>query len=260
MSKESYKNNFDLLIELVKTSFKMRYQNSVLGFLWVLIKPYAMFLVMYVIFSNIIRSSVDNYAVYLLSGVIFITFINELLILGQMALLERANIILKVSFPRYIAIVAALTGAVINLCINLILILGISLTRGIRLDIQGIIYLLFIILILFIWGVALAFATSILTVRIRDLKNIIELVMFMMQYATPIFYSLDDNFIPNTNIKFLIQYNPLTIMMNQMRAALGVYGERDFILLVAIFSLGIITLIITWTYFNSQVKRIAEYF
>ncbi|MCA9386820.1 ABC transporter permease [Candidatus Dojkabacteria bacterium] len=260
MTKITSKNSIDLLIELVKTSFKMRYQNSVLGFLWVLIKPYAMFLVMYLIFSNIIRSSVENYALYLLTGVIFITFINELLVLGQMSLLERAHIILKVSFPRYIAIVAALIGAVINLCINLILILFIVLMKGIEIDLIGIVHLILVITILFIWGVGMAFITSILTVRIRDLKNIIELGMFMMQYGTPIFYSLDDNLIPNSKIKLLIQYNPLTIMMNQLRAALNVYGQRDFLLLIIVLVLGLLFLFFSYMYFSKQVKKIAEFF
>lgn len=254
------RSNVDLLWELVKTSFKMRYQNSILGFLWVLIKPYTMFLVLYLIFSNIVRSSVDNYALYLLIGVIFITFINELLVLGQLSLLERAQIILKVNFPRYIAIISALIGAVINLFINLVLIIALIIIADIDISILNFLALIFVVFTIFIWGIAIAFFTSILTVRVRDLKNIIELGMFVMQYATPVFYSLDDALIPDGKLKTLISINPLTILMNQTRAALGVYGEFNIMLMIGILLLGLATLIITYMFFESRVKKIAEHF
>ncbi len=252
------KNTIDLVYEFVKTSFKMRYQNSVLGFLWVLIKPYTMFAVMFVIFSNIVRSSVDNYAVYLLIGVIFISFISELLILGQMSLLERASIILKVNFNRQIAIVSALIGSVINLIINLILIYVISLITKVDISFLGFIYLICVVAVTFIWGWAIALFTSILTVRFRDLKNIVELLMFVLQYATPIFYSLDDNFLPD-KVADIIRLNPLTFLMNQMRAAVGVYGEMHPLVLLLFFAVGITVLTLGWQYFSINVKKTAEY-
>ncbi|MCA9381175.1 ABC transporter permease [Candidatus Dojkabacteria bacterium] len=252
------RNTFDLIIEFVKTSFKMRYQNSVLGFLWVLIKPYTMFLVMFVIFSHIVRSSVSNYSVYLLTGVIFITFINELLLLGQSALLDRASIILKVNFDRQIAIVSALIGSIINLVINLVLIYIIAFFTHVPITFVGFLMLILVISILFIWGWAIALFTSILTVRFRDLKNIMELLMFILQYTTPIFYSLDDDFLPD-KVADLIRLNPLTFLMNQMRASIGVYGSINLFLLLIFFLAGIFTLFLGWQYFSVNVKKTAEY-
>lgn len=255
------RNSFDLWLELVKTSFKMRYQNSILGFLWVLIKPYAMFGIMYLIFSSIIRANVDNYAVYLLCGVIFITFVNELLVLGQMSLLERANIILKVQFPRYIAILSALTSAVINLFINLILIFIIAFFLGINMTFISFSWLMFVVLITLTWGLGIAFVTSVLTVYIRDLKNIIELALFMMQYATPVFYDVNDpNLIGSDLIRKGIQWNPLTMLMNQFRAGIGVYGEIDVTAMLIFLGTGVIFSLVAYAYFKSSVKKVAEFF
>src|SRR5688500_13577780 len=101
MIKMFKRNNIDLLIQLVKTSFKMRYQNSVLGVLWVLIKPYLTFAVLYYIWSNLrAGGEIENFSLYLLSGIIFYTYISEMITLGELALFERANIILKVNFTR----------------------------------------------------------------------------------------------------------------------------------------------------------------
>lgn len=253
------RNQIDLLTELVKSSFKMRYQNSVLGFLWVLIKPYAMFTVLFLIFSNIIRANVENYGVYLLTGVIFITFINEILVLGQMSLLERANIILKVNFPRYIAIISALMSAVINLVINLILVFIISLVTGVDISFIGIIYLLFIIVIMFIGGLGISFFLSILTVKYRDLKNIVELLLFILQYATPIFYVLDNSFISNKTVHNILNLNPLTHLLGQFRASIGIYGEMNIGIGMVSFLISIILLIVGYAYFKRNVRKIAEF-
>src|SRR5260221_2602288 len=189
------RNKIDLLNELVKTSFKMRYQNSALGILWVLIKPYSTFLVQYIVWTKIVNFQIPNYQLYLLLGIILFTYFNELIILGQMSLLDRAHIILKVNFPRQIAILSALISAIINLAINMVFFLVIaSLNGGVQINIKSILYFTFIALILFIFGLGISFFTSVLTVRLIDLKNVFELGIFLLMWLIPNFYSLSSNF------------------------------------------------------------------
>lgn len=263
MFNRKQRNTIDLTIELVKTSFKMRYQNSVLGFLWVLIKPYAMFLVMYVIFANAERENVINFGVYLLCGVVFISFTNEMLSQGQMALLDRAHVILKVNFARQIAVMSSLISALINVFINVLLIIVIAALSGLNMSITAIGVILMVILIMFIWFLAISFLLSILTVRFRDLKNIIELGIFLLQYTTPIFYTLEDTFLPQ-KAREVVALNPLGFLINQMRGALGsytgTYSQVDFIILGLYLFAGIVAAYIGWIYFAKNVKSIAEHF
>lgn len=248
----------DLLWQLVKTNFKMRYQNSILGIMWVVIKPYATFFVMFTIWSSFSGQNIENYSIYLLLGIITYTFFQELIVFGQMALLERAHIILKISFPRQIAITSALINALINLGINMVFALFILVSRGIKINIEGILYYLFIVLTIFTFALGFSFFTSILTIRFRDLKNIFDLGLFVLLWATPIFYSLESN--QASGISSLVKYNPLGILINQVRAAFGIYGEIDFQITFIFFILSILFTLLGWRYFSKQVKKIAEHF
>ncbi|MEP7104024.1 MAG: ABC transporter permease [Candidatus Dojkabacteria bacterium] len=259
MAKIIDRAKIDLLNELVKTSFKMRYQNSILGILWVLIKPYATFLVMYFVWSKISSQSIENYPLYLLIGIVFYTYFNELAILGQMSLLERAHIILKVNFPRQIAIISALFSGVINLFINLIFIFIILVLQGKEINPMGILYVLFLTLIIFLFNLGLSFFTSILTVRFRDLKNIFELAFFLLFWATPIMYVVDNSLFDSFTAK-IIRFNPIGIILNQVRAGFGIYGDINLPLMLAYFAVSVLIVILGWIYFNYKVKQIAEFF
>lgn len=252
-------NKIDLLSELVKTSFKMRYQNSALGVLWVLIKPYSQFLVQYVVWTRITNFQIPNYQLYLLLGIIMFTFFNELIILGQMSLLDRAHIILKVSFPRQIAIFSALISAFINLAINMVFFIIIALINNVTITPFSIIYFIFLSIILFIFGVGISFFTSIATIKLRDLKNVFELGMFLLQWLTPIFYSISSNLVEGS-VSNYIAANPLGIIINQARAAFGIYGQLNIPLMFAYLIASIIVFVVGWSYFTVKVREIAEYF
>jgi ABC-2 type transport system permease protein len=250
----------DLLWELVKTNFKMRYQNSILGVIWVLVKPYSTFIVLYLIWSRISRSAdISDFPIYLLTGIITFTFIQELIVFGQVSLLERAHIILKVNFPRQIVTISALTSALINLGINLALLFPIMLIRHFYPSAEGLIYYLFVLLTIFVWGLAISFFTSVLTVRIRDLKNIVELFFFLVLWLTPVTYSINSSVLGNKASQ-IVKLNPLAFLINQARAGLGVYSEINLPIMLLYLAVGTITTFLGWKFYNKSVKKIAEYF
>ena len=262
----------DLLYQLVKTSFKMRYQNSVLGFLWVLIKPYAMFLVMYFIISGIRGdgSELKNFGLYLLTGLIFYTYIQEMVLYGQMALLERANVILKVNFDRQIAVLSAVINGLISFVVNLILIFilitiyntGLSpLESHLRIEplFTDYIYMIYISLITFTLIFGVSMITSIYSVWFRDLRNIFELFFAIFYWATPIFYTIEDS-IGGKTISSLIKYNPIGIIINEFRSSLDVYGEPNYLNGFIVFVVTVIFILVGWKFFSIKVKKIAEFF
>lgn len=254
------RNRLDLLWEFVKTSFKMRYQNSILGVLWVLIKPYSQFFVLYLIMSSgfSLRTTTGDYGIYLLLGIVVFTYFNELVVFGQMALLERAHIILKVNFPRQIAIMSSLISAVVNLGINLVFVLLIMFVRGIPFSVGGVLYFLFVCSIFFVGGLGLSFISSILTIRFRDLKNIVELGMFLLNWGSAVFY---DPATFGSKASQIILANPIAIMINQIRAGFGVGSAEINIPLMLMYLFAVISFtLFSWVYFSSAIKRVAEHF
>src|SRR5690349_17448974 len=96
-------SNRSLIRELVVSDFKLRYQNSVLGYLWSLLRPLMMFGVLYIVFTKIIRigGTVPHYPSYLLLGLVLWTFFVEATMAGMNAITGRGDLIRKVSIPKY---------------------------------------------------------------------------------------------------------------------------------------------------------------
>jgi lipopolysaccharide transport system permease protein len=252
-----FTNKKDLLLELVRTNFKLRYNNSVLGFIWVLLKPLLTFLVLYFVFSRFKGGWVENYQIYLLLGIILYTFVNEGVVFGMHSILDTAHIILKVNFPREIALTSSLIMAVINFVINLFVLLIFSLFNPISPTPISLVYFLLIDVTLFILIYAISFFSSIILVKLRDLENITALIMQLLFYATPIFYPID--MLP-VKIQKFVMMSPLTILVQSSRDAF-IYGKISFLWQVGvILCASLVVLFIGNVYFKKNVKRIAESF
>ena len=251
-------NDTDLLYELVRTNFKLRYNNSFLGFVWVLLKPFLTFLVLYVIFSSFrSNSDINNFTIYLLSGVMMFSFMNEGIIFGMNSLLDRANIILKVNFNRVIAVVSSVVMAVVNFIINILILGAFIIFNPVSATPVSILFFVFIILIMTALIMGLSYFMSIILIRFRDLKNISELLLQLLFYGSAIFYPIE--MIP-LRVRWLVEINPIYILIHSGRQAL-ISGEivlLDKVLIIAAIAL---VLLVTGTfYFNKKVKRVAEFF
>jgi len=251
-------NTFDLLKELVKTRFKLRYNNSILGFVWVLLKPLLNFLLLYFIFTAFRSAPQDPaYAANLFSGLIIFYFFQEGVIFGMNSLMDMYSVILKVNFPRQIAITSALLMAVINLVINFFVIIIITLVTGFIPNFVGVCYFFFIILIIFGLVYGITQFLSIIFVKVRDLTNVMELFFQLMFWASAIFYNLDD--MGGTTGK-IIRLNPLAILIDAARKGF-IKGQIDH--LPTVLTVGVFTVILIFIghkFFNRNIRKVAEFF
>lgn len=261
------KNSKDLFFELVKTNFKIRYNNSVLGFLWVLLKPFLTFVIMYVVWTAFRGERAQNYQVYLLLGVILFTFVNEGIVLGMNGLLDKAHIILKVNFDRQIAVLSSVAMSIINLCINLVIFFIFALFNPINPSFVGVVFFLITIAIAIFIMYSLNLFLSIMLIKLRDLQHIFELFFQLLFWVTPIFYSIDEL---GGDIGNIISLNPLGMLIRIARQSL-IEGEISTILIwqtqvssiyiVAIASLfGLVIFLLGRIYFKNEVRKVAEYF
>jgi len=254
-------NDLDLYKQFVKTTFKMRYKGSILGFLWVLLKPFFMFLILFMIFSRVSGSTTgltsQQYAVYLLSGLIVYTFFNEGMIWGMGSIMERAGLIVKINFRREVVVASSLSMALINFSINLGIVIAVALILNIHITLLGFVYILLICFTMFLALYGISFFTSIWLVHVRDLQHIMELVLQLLFYASAVFFPIE--MIPE-NFRFIVYYNPVARFIKAVREAL-IYGEITdikFVLLALVTSL--ILVVVGSTYFNKHIKKIAEHF
>ena len=213
-----YRYPLILLRAMVITDFKLRYQASLLGYLWTLLRPLAMFSILYIVFARFLRlgASIPYYPVYLLFGIVVWGFFVEATGQGLSALVARADLLRKISFPRYVLILSIGASVLISFALNMVVIaLFMALLHvPTRLDI---LWLPLLFLELVALSVATAFFLSALYVRYRDVNYIWEVCIQAAFYAVPIIYPL--SLAPARYARLLI-LNPMAQIIQDARYVL----------------------------------------
>jgi lipopolysaccharide transport system permease protein len=207
----------ELIVSLAVKDFKVRYKSAALGFLWMLINPIFQMAVLSVVFSIYIKIKVDvPYPLFLLSGLLPWNFMSVSLSAGSHSLVQESNLIKKVYFPREIIPISIVAGHFINFMIALVLFLPFPLAichsvswNLLLLPVPIVLHLLFVLIL-----TALA---SNLDVFYRDTRYIVEALVMIWFYATPIFYTLD--LVP-VRFQPLIKLNPMTGITGMFRSIL----------------------------------------
>ncbi len=213
------RRNRILLRELVVTDFKLRYQGSVLGYLWSLLRPLLFFTILYVVFVRFLRfgEGVEHFAVSLLLGIVLWTFFVEATTQGMQAIVARGDLIRKIYFPKYIIIMSATVSALINLCFNMVVVLFFIFLNGV--DLTATILLVPLnILQLYLLALAIATGLAVLFVKYRDISHLWEVFLQGLFYATPILYPISI-VIDNTSetVAKILMLNPVAEIIQTTR-------------------------------------------
>lgn len=260
---QRYRYSIILLRQLVKTDFKLRYQGSVLGYVWSLLRPLALFVILYVVFTKFLKIGADipNYPIYLLLGIVLWNYFAEVTSGSVASIVNKGDLIRKINFPKYVIVMATSFSALINLLLNFVIIAVFMIVSDIELSFS-IVLLPLIIVELFVFSLAVGFFLSTAYVRLRDISHIWEVVMQGAFYATPILYPL--SLLPLGAAK-VIMLNPLAQIIQDARYILvttetqtigAVYGTEK----VRIVSYGIVILVasISVIYFKKRSRYFAE--
>jgi ABC-2 type transport system permease protein len=259
-----YRYSTILLKQLVKTDFKLRYQGSVLGYLWSLLRPLLIFLILYTVFTKFLKvgTGVPHYPVYLLLGIVLWNFFVEITLGSVTVIVGKSELMRKINFPKYVIVVSNSFAALINLAFNFIVI-GVFMYFGHVPLTWHDLFILPLILELFILSLAVAFFLSAAYVRYRDVTYIWEVFIQGGFYATPIIYPLTR--IPDKYAKILI-LNPLAQIIQDSRHILvtpasiniaKLYGGDKWVWLIPL-GLTLIIAVIGAGYFRSRSKLFAE--
>lgn len=176
-----------LLKTLVVRDFKIKYRASMLGVLWSFLNPLLMTFVYMFVFSTLFRSSIENFVVYLMSGIILFNYFSEASNLGMQSIVGNAGLIKKVYMPKYIFPISKVLSSGINLCISLIPLLIMMLLTGVRFSKSLLLIpLVLLFLILFCIGVSLTLASAM--VYFRDVQFLWGILLTILNFVSPIFY------------------------------------------------------------------------
>jgi ABC-type polysaccharide/polyol phosphate export permease len=243
--RDSYRYR-ELIWALARKELTVRYKRSFLGFLWALLNPALMMLVLTLVFGTIMRFSIDHYAIFLLSMLLPWTFFSQSLAYSVESVVGNADLLKKVRVSKLVFPVAALVANVVNLLLSMIpLVLLVLVLRfpfhwtWIYLPVP------MLGLILFTLGMSFFFATA--NVFYRDVAHILQVVLSAWFYFSPIIYSLD--FIA-PKYRVLFKLNPMIYVLNGFRLAVY-YGQLPALKSVAMsLACGIGTLLVGFAVFR----------
>lgn len=194
-----------LLGQLVSRDFKTRYKRSVLGVLWSMLNPLLTMCVQYLVFANLFRWNVDNYAVYLLIGTVTFNFFSEATQAALVSITGSASLITKVYIPTYVFPISKVLSACINLFFSTLALYFIMLIQGVPLNgYHLLIPVLYLLLTLFSCGLGMILAS--LMVYFRDTQFLYSVLITLWMYLTPLFYPVD--IIPENLMRFY-KLNPM---------------------------------------------------
>lgn len=130
------RRNQILLKELIKTDFKLRYQGSAIGYLWSILKPVMLFLIMYLVFVRFMRfgEGTPHFAVALLLGITIWNFFGETTGIGMLSVVSRGDMLRKVNFSKSVIVFSVAVNAFINLMISLAVVTVFALINGVQMS------------------------------------------------------------------------------------------------------------------------------
>ncbi|KTB61683.1 ABC transporter permease [Pseudomonas syringae] len=244
----------DLVINLVSKEIKIRYMGATLGFVWSLGNPLVVTLTYYTVFTYLLPSSQDRFALHLVTGIVHWMLLTQIVSQSGEWLINNGNLIRKLRFPR---ILLPISGALaigvfwlgcMVVYMSLFTLLGGVFTRAMLF--YPIVLLAFMSLIM---GVGLTL--SVIQITVRDARHFIDVFLPLLFWLTPIVWvssSLPDG------IASIAAYNPVALYFNSFSSILhaGVVPDtRDLVLCVL---LGAASLLIGLAMFR-KVDRVVEY-
>lgn len=218
----------DLLKLLVSRDLKLKYRRSFLGYIWSVLNPLLIMIVMAVVFSHMFQRNIENFPVYLFCGQLLFNYMNQTTHKAIFSVTGNASLLKKTYMPKYIFTLAKITSGLIDLCFSLGALVIVMLATGTRFTLYSLLFPL-VILQVYIFCVGLGLFLAQANVFFRDIQYIYNAITTAWLYISCIFYPL--NMLPDWLQWIITHLNPMYFYIAQFRAIIhqGVLPELWFI-------------------------------
>lgn len=253
MRRDKYQS-LRIVKELVVAEFKLRYQNSYLGYFWTLVKPLMLFSVIYLVFSIFMQSPVENYAIYLLLGVVIWNFFSEATLIGMNTFLQKREMVTKIYFSRAALVFASTVSSLITLLLNLIIFfifLGVS---GVSPGPEALFFFLYLAE-LYLIATGVTFMLASLYIYFKDLQHIWEILLQIGFWLTPIIYPI--TIVPFQYHRFIF-FNPLSRVIEYSRDIFIRHHIPEAGLNIVLAAMTLVIFLGGYAIFRTQQSKIAE--
>jgi len=229
----------ELFVFLVRKEIKVKYKNSVLGFLWSMLNPALTLAVFYVLFTYFLPNGIPYFVIYMFSAMLVWNLFQTGLITGTTSVVVNAGIVKKVAFPREILVLASVGSAFVYFFYQSLVMIGFMVAFRHAPDWSDIWLLVLALAAIVVFASALAIFLSAVNVYLRDTQHLVEVLLVAWFWAIPTVYAFSGRvhdslerhtilFIPHTKLIWLYFSNPVTpVVMTFQRVFFNIWNATS---------------------------------
>lgn len=250
------KESRTILYSMVRKDLFGRYKNSALGFGWHFVMPTMMLLVYYVVFTAGIRVvSMDDFIVFLASGLFLFNFMVSNLSGGAGCVTNNAGMVKKMYFPREILVIAHVTSSFIIMLLGYLIVFALIIVTGFSLNKITLLLIPVLLALSYIFVLGYVFLFSALNVYAHDVQYFLSSISMVFMFLTPIYFSVNDI---SGILSTIVWFNPYTYYIETIHLCVY-YGSLPGILMIlACFLIAIVSLLIGTLTFRRLKHGFAE--
>ena len=204
----------DLVHELILRDLKLKYRRSFLGYLWSVLNPLLVMIVMSVVFSTIFKRNIENFPVYLFTGQVLFNFMNQSTTQALSSINANAALLKKTYVPRYIFTFSKISSGLVDLIFSLAALIIVMIATGAKFSFYNLLFP-FVLIQLYIFCLGLGMFLAQAAVFFRDIQYIYIAVTTAWLYVTPIFYPVD--MLSEEMVWIVKHLNPMYFYIGQFR-------------------------------------------
>lgn len=207
----------ELLYFFTWRDIKVRYKQTLIGILWAVIQPFLTMVVFSLFFGKLanIPSEGIPYPLFVYAGLLPWTYFSESLSRSSQSVVQNANLVRRVYFPRLITPVSASASALVDFFISFVILLLLMIYYKF-LPTREIVFFPFLVLLTFLCSVGLGFWLSALNVAYRDVRYVVPFFIRLGMFLTPVIYPV--SIVPK-RLSWILYLNPMGGLIESYRAS-----------------------------------------
>ena len=245
-----------MIDNMVKREIRGRYKGSILGFLWNFITPIMQIIVYIMVFSVVFRIDIENYFLYIITGMVPWIFFSDSLISGSGTIMDQSHMVSRIYFPRAVLPISVVISKLINMIISLAFTFVVIAVTGCTISFTALLFLIPATILLFFFTLGVTLVLAGLDPYLRDIQYITNVLMMLLVWVAPIMYTHEQFGEPLFNT--ILALNPFTYFCDFFHDILY-YAVIPNVTTVLICSgLAITMMVLGWIAFDRLQREFAE--
>lgn len=239
-----------LVKQLVIKDIKLKYRRSFLGYVWSVLNPLLVMIVMYLVFSQMFRVDIVNYPAYLVIGQTLFTFMTEATNQAIYSITGNSTLLKKVYVPKYIFTLSKVTSSLVNLLFSMGAMVIVFILTGVSFC-AYMLLIPFVLVQLYLFSLGLGMFLAQAAVFFRDIQYIYSVLTTAWMYLTPLFYPMEQ--LPESMQVCIRTFNPMYHYVTQFRTLVLEQCMPDLVSVAYGVCLALMFLVFgTWSFLDNQ--------